>query len=88
MLLDGVEIKTLNLKWLRKQMGLVGQEPVLFEGTVAENIGYGKEGATQAEIEEAAAAANAHQFIVEDLGAGYGTQVGLRGGKQIGRAHV
>ena len=62
----------------------MGQEPVLFEGTVAENIGYGKEGATQAEIEEAAAAANAHQFIVEDLGAGYGTQVGLRGGKLSG----
>ena len=37
-MLDGVEIKTLNLKWLRKQIGLVGQEPVLFEGTVAENI--------------------------------------------------
>ena len=111
-MLDGVEIKTLNLKWLRKQMGLVGtdpypsspnpdpypyltsdptptpdqvgQEPVLFEGTVAENIGYGKEGATQAEIEEAATAANAHQFITEDLGAGYKTQVGLRGGKLSG----
>ena len=83
-LLDGVELKTLNLKWLRRQMGLVGQEPVLFEGTVAENIGYGKEGATQAEIEEAAEAANAHQFITSDLGAGYGTQVGLRGGKLSG----
>ena len=83
-LLDGVELKTLNLKWLRRQMGLVGQEPVLFEGTVAENIGYGKEGATQAEIEEAAEAANAHQFITSDLGAGYGTQVGLGGGKLSG----
>jgi len=83
-LLDGVELKTLNLNWLRKQMGMVGQEPVLFEGTVAENIGYGKEGATQAEIEEAAEAANAHQFITEDLGDGYKTQVGLRGGKLSG----
>ena len=84
LLLDGVDIKTLNLKWLRRQMGMVGQEPVLFEGTVAQNIGYGKEGATQAEIEEAATAANAHQFIKEDLGAGYDTQVGLRGGKLSG----
>ena len=62
----------------------MGQEPVLFEGTVAENIGYGKEGATQAEIEEAAEAANAHQFITEDLGDGYQTQVGLGGGKLSG----
>ena len=62
----------------------MGQEPVLFEGTVAENIGYGKEGATQAEIEEAAEAANAHHFITEDLGDGYKTQVGLRGGKLSG----
>ena len=83
-MLDGVELKTLNLKWLRRQMGLVGQEPVLFEGSVFENIGYGKEGATQAEIEEAAEAANAHQFITEDLGAGYDTPVGLRGGKLSG----
>jgi len=83
-MLDGVELKSLNLKWLRKQMGMVGQEPVLFEGTVAQNISYGKEGATQAEIEEAAEAANAHDFITEDLGAGYDTQVGLRGGKLSG----
>ena len=83
-MLDGVELKTLNLKWLRRQMGLVGQEPVLFEGSVFENIGYGKEGATQAEIEEAAEAANAHHFITEDLGDGYKTQVGLRGGKLSG----
>ena len=53
MLLDGVDIKTLNIRWLRMQLGLVGQEPVLFVGTVAENIAYGKEGATQAEVEEA-----------------------------------
>ena len=83
-MLDGVELKTLNVRWLRKQLGLVGQEPVLFEGTVAANIGYGKEGATQAEIEEAAEAANAHQFITEDLSDGYKTQVGLRGGKLSG----
>ena len=53
-LLDGVDLKTLNLKWLRQQMGLVSQEPVLFVGTVLENISYGKEGATREEGEEAA----------------------------------
>ena len=75
-LLDGTDIKTLNIRWLRRQLGLVGQEPILFEGTVAQNIAYGKEGATQAEIEEAARAANAHDFISNDLGDGYNTQVG------------
>jgi len=83
-LLDGADIRSLNLRWLRQQIGMVGQEPVLFEGTVAENIGYGKEGATQSEIEEAAVAANAHTFITNDLGDGYATQVGLRGGQLSG----
>jgi len=83
-LLDGADLKTLNVRWLRQQLGLVGQEPVLFEGTVAQNIGYGKEGATQAEIEEAAQLANAHTFILNDLGDGYTTQVGLHGGKLSG----
>ncbi|EOD14122.1 putative ABC transporter [Emiliania huxleyi CCMP1516] len=72
--LDGVDIRTLNLRWLRSQLGLVGQEPVLFEGTVAENIGYGKEGASQDEIEEAARAANAHGFVMDSLPDGYATQ--------------
>jgi len=83
-MLDGVDLKSLNLKWLRTQLGLVGQEPVLFLGTVAENIGYGKEGATMAEIEEAARNANAHTFIMEDLGDKYDTEVGIRGGKLSG----
>ena len=52
-LLDGVDVKTLNVSWLRAQMGLVSQEPVLFQGTVAENIGHGKEGSTQEEKEVA-----------------------------------
>ena len=65
--LDGVDIRRLNLRWLRQQIGLVGQEPVLFVGTVAQNIGYGKEGATREEVEEAARSANAHDFITEDL---------------------
>jgi ATP-binding cassette subfamily B (MDR/TAP) protein 1 len=83
-LLDGVDIRSLNLKWLRQQIGLVGQEPVLFEGTVSDNIAYGKAGASRDEIEEAARLANAHTFILSDLGDGYQTQVGLRGGKLSG----
>jgi ABC-type methionine transport system ATPase subunit len=79
--LDGLDITTLNVRWLRSQLGLVGQEPVLFQGTVAQNIAYGKlSGASQAEIEEAAKAANAHGFITSDLQDGYDTQVGLKGG--------
>jgi len=85
-LLDGTDIKTLNVRWLRSQLGLVSQEPVLFQGTVAENIAYGKPSndATQAEIEEAAQMANAHGFITETLGDGYATDVGLKGGKLSG----
>ena len=83
-LLDGVDIKELNVRWLRQQLGLVGQEPVLFMGTVAENIGFGKAGATREEIEAAAAAANAHGFITESLAHGYDTQVGQGGSKLSG----
>jgi ATP-binding cassette subfamily B (MDR/TAP) protein 1 len=85
-LLDGVDIKTLNVRWLRSQMGYVGQEPVLFTGTVAENISYGKAGgeATREEIEAAAKMANAHGFISESLAEGYATQVGIGGGQLSG----
>jgi ATP-binding cassette subfamily B (MDR/TAP) protein 1 len=82
--LDSVDVRSLNLKCLRKQIGSVGQEPVLFEGGVADNIAYGKAGATRAEIEEAAQLANAHAFILDGLGEGYETQVGLRGSKMSG----
>ncbi|KAF7123906.1 hypothetical protein RHSIM_Rhsim12G0140800 [Rhododendron simsii] len=62
--LDGVEIQRLQLKWLRQQMGLVSQEPVLFNETIRANIAYGKEGnATEAEILSASELANAHNFI-------------------------
>ncbi|KAL6292834.1 hypothetical protein ACE6H2_000976 [Prunus campanulata] len=62
--LDGIEIQKLQLKWLRQQMGLVSQEPVLFNNTIRANIAYGKEGnATEAEIIAAAELANAHKFI-------------------------
>lgn len=63
-LLDGIEIQKLQLKWLRQQMGLVSQEPLLFNDTIRENIAYGKEGdALDSEIISAAELANAHSFI-------------------------
>nr|ASM90198.1 multidrug resistance 16 [Sesuvium portulacastrum] len=77
--LDGIEIQKLQLKWLRQQMGLVSQEPVLFNDTIRANIAYGKGGnATEAEIIAAAEMANAHKFI-SSLQQGYDTVVGERG---------
>ncbi|GAB2297556.1 ABC transporter B member 11 [Dionaea muscipula] len=77
--LDGINIKKLQLKWLRQQMGLVSQEPVLFNDTIRANISYGKKGnATEAEILAAAEMANAHKFI-SGLQQGYDTIVGERG---------
>ncbi|OMO79247.1 hypothetical protein CCACVL1_13811 [Corchorus capsularis] len=74
-LLDNVDIKTLQLKWLRDQIGLVNQEPALFATTILENILYGKPDATMDEVEAAACAANAHSFITL-LPNGYNTQAG------------
>lgn len=63
-LLDGIEIQQFQIRWLRQQMGLVGQEPALFNETIRSNIAYGKEGrATEEEILSAAKLANAHSFI-------------------------
>ncbi|XP_045813310.1 ABC transporter B family member 21-like isoform X3 [Trifolium pratense] len=77
--LDGTEIQKLQLKWFRQQMGLVSQEPVLFNDTIRANIAYGKGGnATEAEIIAAAELANAHKFI-SSLQQGYDTIVGERG---------
>ncbi|KAL2510817.1 ABC transporter B family member 11 [Abeliophyllum distichum] len=77
--LDGDEIHKLKLLWLRQQMGLVSQEPSLFNDTIRANIAYGKEGnATEAEILAAAELANAHKFI-SGLQQGYDTMVGERG---------
>ncbi|GMP73995.1 hypothetical protein CsSME_00031536 [Camellia sinensis var. sinensis] len=77
--LDGVEIQKLKLSWLRQQMGLVSQEPVLFNETIRTNIAYGKKGeAAEEEIIAAAKAANAHNFI-SALPHGYDTNVGERG---------
>ena len=79
--MDGYDIKELSVKWLRNQIGIVSQEPVLFNVSIAENIGYGKENATTEEIEAAAKTANAHDFI-SALPDGYNTIVG-EGGSQI-----
>ncbi|KAG8051977.1 hypothetical protein GUJ93_ZPchr0001g31545 [Zizania palustris] len=83
-LLDGVDIQKFQLKWLRQQMGLVSQEPALFNDTVRANIAYGKEGqATESEIIEASKLANAHKFISSSL-QGYDTMVGERGAQLSG----
>lgn len=73
-LLDGHKIKRFQLKWLRSQMGLVNQEPVLFATSIKENIIFGKDGASMEQVINAAKDANAHDFIVK-LPEGYDTQV-------------
>ena len=78
-----MDVRYLNLKWLRSNIGVVSQEPVLFDTTIAENIGYGKEGATMEEIETAAKNANAHDFISQ-LPDGYNTHAGERGAQLSG----
>lgn len=80
-LLDGVDVRELNIKWLRDQLGLVGQEPALFPGTVVENVRYGKEDASMEEVVAACRAANAHGFV-EALPEGYDTKLGP-GGVQL-----
>ncbi|XP_043807365.1 ABC transporter B family member 2 isoform X2 [Manihot esculenta] len=77
-MIDGTDIKKLKLKSLRKHIGLVQQEPALFATSIYENILYGKEGASEAEVIEAAKLANAHNFI-SSLPEGYSTKVGERG---------
>ncbi len=79
--MGGTDIRSLNLKWLRSNIGLVSQEPILFNTTIAENICYGREDATLDDIIKAAKDANAHNFICE-LPDGYDTIVG-EGGTQM-----
>lgn len=62
-LVDSVDVKKMRLSWLREQVGLVSQEPILFTTTIRENIEYGKKGATDAEIRRAIEMANAAKFI-------------------------
>ncbi|CAF1611061.1 unnamed protein product [Rotaria magnacalcarata] len=76
--LDGVDIRQLNIQWLRSRFGLVSQEPVLFNLTVAENIAYGQENIPMEDIIDAATKANIHHFI-EQLPQGYDTKVGMKG---------
>ncbi|MEZ4710571.1 MAG: ABC transporter ATP-binding protein [Caldilineaceae bacterium] len=75
---DGVDVKDLRLKNLRRNIGIVLQNPFLFNATIAENIAYGRPDASQAEIEAAARAAQAHEFIMS-FPNGYQTHVGERG---------
>ena len=76
--LDGADLRRFTLESLRSQVSLVLQDTVLLTGTLAENIGYGIEGATREQIEHAARCANAHDFI-SSLPDGYDTEVGERG---------
>lgn len=69
------KVPDLSLAWLRAQIGLVGQEPVLFNGTITENIKFGAPNASDEEVQAAAKAANAHDFI-QFLEKGYDTQIG------------
>ncbi|NXP20086.1 MDR1 protein, partial [Scytalopus superciliaris] len=81
--LDGRDIRTLNVKWLRENIGIVSQEPVLFATTIAENIRYGREDISDAEIERAAKEANAFDFISR-LPDKFNTMVGERGAQLSG----
>lgn len=80
---EGVDIRKLNLKWYRDQIGIVSQEPNLFSGSIAKNIAYGAPGATQKEIVAAAIGANAHDFIMS-FPKGYETDVGESGAQLSG----
>ncbi|RMC18577.1 hypothetical protein DUI87_04469 [Hirundo rustica rustica] len=79
--LDGHDIRSLNIQWLRSQIGIVEQEPVLFATTIAENIRYGRDEATMEDIIKAAKQANAYNFIM-DLPQQFDTHVG-EGGSQM-----
>ncbi len=83
-LIDNYDIREVNLHSLRAQIGIVPQETTLFSDTVYANILYGRLDATREEVEAAAVAANAHEFILNDLAAGYETMVGERGVKLSG----
>lgn len=82
-LLDGIDIRDVKLKDLRRQIGIVQQDVYLFAGTILENIRYGKPEATDEEVVNAAMAANAHEFIMS-LPEGYHTDIGQRGVKLSG----
>ncbi|KAL3670174.1 hypothetical protein V7S43_004489 [Phytophthora oleae] len=81
--IDGVDVRTLNVKWLRSQVGLVGQEPSLFATSIMENIRYGCPSATDEQVIDAAKMANAYNFIKE-FPQGFQTEVGERGAQLSG----
>ncbi|XP_073503101.1 bile salt export pump-like [Phyllobates terribilis] len=81
--LDGHDIRTLNIQWLRSMIGIVEQEPVLFATTIAENIRYARDGVTMDDIIQAAKEANAYNFIM-DLPEKFDTMVGEGGGQMSG----
>ncbi len=83
LLIDGVNIKEYSLFSVRKQMGIVTQEPILFNDTIASNIALGVENATQQAVEDAAKIANAHDYISKKEN-GYNAGIGDRGGKLSG----
>ncbi len=81
--IEGVDVRDLPLAELRRSMAMVAQEPVLFSGTIRDNIAFGREDATAAQVEQAARDANAHDFITA-FPAGYDTMIGERGVKLSG----
>jgi len=80
-LIDGIDVRTVTQQSLRRQMGLGPQDPFLFTGTIAENIRFGRPEASDAQVEEAARLANAHDFITA-LPEGYHTEI-LEGGSNL-----
>jgi len=82
-LIDGIDYRDISLQDMRSQIGIVLQEPFLFNGTIADNIAYGKPGATLEDVMEAARTANAHEFILSKPD-GYDSLVGERGAKLSG----
>jgi ABC-type multidrug transport system fused ATPase/permease subunit len=81
--IDGREISLYNLQWLRRRIGIVSQEPVLFDTSIAENIRFGYKDATMSNVIQAAKNSNAHDFISK-MPDGYNTQVGQRGAQLSG----
>ncbi len=82
-LMDGIDLKDYKIESVRSLMGIVTQESILFNDTVANNIAFGRPDATEEEIEAAARIANAHEFIVK-MKSGYQTEIGERGTKLSG----
>lgn len=83
--IDGLDVRDMTVKSLRENIGIVTQDPILFNETIADNIAYGNPKATIAQIEEAAKKANAHKFIIDGRHPdGYNTEVGEKGSKLSG----